>query len=466
MALRTRARVVLAAPLALVLAICAPAAASSFGQITLYSPHGLSNPTSIVAGPDGNLWFVDQGTTPAIGRITPSGQITEFPVGQITKFVGGEGDRPDQITPGPDGNLWFTDPSNGAIGRITPGGQVTDFTPAPPLAPMARVVTIATGPGGALWVAGGAYLGAPFVGEVTTDGQFTPFTGDLQARASVPTSIAMGPDGAMWFADQGKTPAIGRVTPAGDITEFTQGLQPRATLAGVTAGPDGNVWFTDPSHFGLGTPSLGTITPSGTISEFSKGLMPRGVTASIPEGLATGPDHGVWFVDDDQIGTMIGRVGPGHQIIESPAGTQSYSSFAPGTITAGPDGAMWFTDGGEIGRIEATGSPSVAQRAPRVPLLTCDAPTTDVTGVKQRAWRCVLSVDPEPAPARTSGLSTATLTDHGSVMATGTATTVTPGKVVVALSSWVKPLNFTDVIRSLIITTGRVHHRLHVDVFR
>ena len=40
-----------------------------------------SLPLGIAAGPDGNLWFTDQGTTEAIGRITPPGTITEFSTG-------------------------------------------------------------------------------------------------------------------------------------------------------------------------------------------------------------------------------------------------------------------------------------------------------------------------------------------------------------------------------------------------
>src|SRR5690349_12794015 len=54
---------------------------------------------AITAGPDGNLWFTladDQ-----IGRITPAGQVTAFPVPQ-SPF------GPESITSGPDGNLWFT----------------------------------------------------------------------------------------------------------------------------------------------------------------------------------------------------------------------------------------------------------------------------------------------------------------------------------------------------------------------
>src|SRR5712691_6897428 len=58
-----------------------------------------SQPLYITAGPDGNLWFTDYGQI-AIGRITTSGAITEFPIPQ--------GSQPEGITLGPDGNLWFT----------------------------------------------------------------------------------------------------------------------------------------------------------------------------------------------------------------------------------------------------------------------------------------------------------------------------------------------------------------------
>src|SRR5262249_23331445 len=47
--------------------------------------------------------------------------ITEFPV--LTA-----GSDPFGITAGPDGNLWFTEQIGDKIGRITPSGTVTEFT--------------------------------------------------------------------------------------------------------------------------------------------------------------------------------------------------------------------------------------------------------------------------------------------------------------------------------------------------
>ena len=112
----------------------------------------------IAPGADGNLWFTDPGTTPAIGRITPSGQITEFTTGLNA------GSYPVGIAPGVDGNLWFTDERTGAIGRITPSGQITEFS-------------------------SGLNVG------------------------SIPVGIAPGADGNLWFTDAAATRAIGRITP-------------------------------------------------------------------------------------------------------------------------------------------------------------------------------------------------------------------------------------------------------------
>ena len=60
----------------------------------------------IVTGPDGALWF----TGTQIGRITPSGKISEFPLPSSSN--GGD------ITAGPDDALWFTEFGSNKIGRL------------------------------------------------------------------------------------------------------------------------------------------------------------------------------------------------------------------------------------------------------------------------------------------------------------------------------------------------------------
>jgi hypothetical protein len=87
----------------------------------------VSNPQSatydIATGPDGALWFTEQGTG-QIGRITPSGTITEYATWGITPgFL-------NNIAAGPDGAMWFT-VLGGQIGRIA-----TSANPPPPPPPV------------------------------------------------------------------------------------------------------------------------------------------------------------------------------------------------------------------------------------------------------------------------------------------------------------------------------------------
>ena len=53
----------------------------------------------------------------------------QIPPGTITEFsIPTAGSNPYDITAGPDGNLWFTEHDANKIGRITPSGAVTEFS--------------------------------------------------------------------------------------------------------------------------------------------------------------------------------------------------------------------------------------------------------------------------------------------------------------------------------------------------
>src|SRR5215472_10640264 len=84
-----------------------------------------SEPVGITAGPDGNLWFTES-LGNKIGRITPAGNIMEFPLPRgCPSFTGSC--LPSGIVAGPDGNLWFTENEGRRIGRITVTGFITEF---------------------------------------------------------------------------------------------------------------------------------------------------------------------------------------------------------------------------------------------------------------------------------------------------------------------------------------------------
>ena len=101
--------------------ICpAATAATRIGNVTIYHLSGYFNPYGITTGPDGNVWFTEYNTPSAIGKITPSGMITSYPISNPPGY------GPVEITPGPGGDLWFTvTGSGGYVGRITTAGTIT-----------------------------------------------------------------------------------------------------------------------------------------------------------------------------------------------------------------------------------------------------------------------------------------------------------------------------------------------------
>ncbi len=280
------------------------------GQVTTFPiPPSKAGPRKIVAGPDGNVWFtytLSASDDPGIGRITPEGQYTGFAPG--TK---------EDLAAGPDGNVWFTDGTNNAIGRITPTGQVTEFS-----VPTAEATPwgITAGPDGNLWFT--EYRSAK-VGRITPDGSITEFP---LPGLSAPEDIAAGSDGNLWFTSVWGT--IYRITTSGQYTKFSLPVaqnvsvgstRPNPDLADIAAGPDGDLWFTEFSGN-----AIGRITPAGVITEFA---IPT--AGSGPIGIAAGPDGNVWFAESE--GAQVGRF----RVSRTDLGVTISPQSATGTVGQG-----------------------------------------------------------------------------------------------------------------------------------
>ena len=315
-----------------VIAFCLFPGFATAQVVTEFSAGITGGPAYITSGPDGNLWFTEEGfPSPKIGRITPAGVVTEFSAGITGPQIFG-------ITAGPDGNLWFAEynqntHSGGIIGRITPAGVVTEF-PIPGVLLTPTPWAITAGPDGNLWFTDSADI---MIGRITTAGTITMFPAS-PGFASV--GIAAGPDGNLWFTDGGN--AIDRITTAGVVTSFNAGVSSPGW--GIAAGPDGNLWF---AEYSTGN-KIGRITTAGVVTEFSAGLTGN------PDlrGIASGPDGNLWFTE--QSTSRIGRITPTGTITEFSAGITPGSG--PLDITAGPDGNLWFTEPvGRIGRITTAG---------------------------------------------------------------------------------------------------------------
>lgn len=406
-------RLLVPAAVVLALAAAAPPAGGSgpaIGTITEFPITG-GGALGITTGQDGNLWFTGGS---GIGRITPTGTVTEFPYSD-SDWDPGSSLTMDSIAAGPDGNLWFIagcdntledsgvigtiSTCKGRIGRITPAGAITTFA-IPSNGPLesAWPHSIIAGPGGTLWFlmetdtfdwfnscTGCQGWGAhevSYVVQVTTGGGFTrialpneispegvPFTSFFATEG-----LAAGADGDLYVTELFGRPSEGvdrilRVSPSGGVTAFVppehEDRQDADTGPyAIAAGPDGQVWFTEAGGIGSRVDRIapdGSITGVGGVSQGSYGIAP-------------GPAaDGAMWVTDFYYGKIDRLTATGQQTQYTVPTTGS----EPHGITAGPDGNIWFTEEGanKIGRLQLV--PSAPDTTP--PAITLTTPADGAT---------------------------------------------------------------------------------------
>jgi len=190
-------------------------------------PPDLAGPWAITAGPDGNLWFT--GFAPAIGRITPTGVVTAFPFPPpVQPFAANPA-----ITSGPDGNLWYF--ANRLIpgkiltflGRITPSGAITEFLPY-----WGQGIT--SGPDGNLWYTPGDGIGQIVMATAPTPGQL--YFAVTPCRV-LDTRTAAGPSGGPALAA-----GVVRTFPVASACGVSPTARAvTANLTVTSAGADGDV---------------------------------------------------------------------------------------------------------------------------------------------------------------------------------------------------------------------------------
>jgi virginiamycin B lyase len=295
-------------------------------EVTEFSlPHEYTKPGPVVAGPDGAIWFAVARQLSheysgqlewRIARMTPAGKVGYFAL-PPNSAAGGV----SAIADGPDGAIWYL--TREAIGRITTSGQVTEFPHERVLGPLGNLSgAMGLGPDGSLWFIGGTpgMVVAPALDRVGPTGEVSeiPFS----TNDSLPQAITWGPDGDVWFTG-GWDGVIGHVSTAGHFIEFpvpghpgdivsgpgevlwfaseegigristTGQLLPLVPFAGgarqIIAGPDGRLWFS-----GGVEGVIGRVSPSGSTSKIALQSSHRRLS-----DIATGPKGTVWFTADD-----------------------------------------------------------------------------------------------------------------------------------------------------------------------
>lgn len=285
-------------------------------------PNPQDAPTAIATAADGSVWFtIDQADS--IGRVR-AGQIERLP-------TPGRNFEPLGLAVGSDASAWYTDLAAGEIVRITPSGAASRFALDSPIVRLGR---LAIAPDGAAWFAdatgssitqlqAGSFKrhelastdGGPYGVAVSAEGTVwatlqrasqlvriepggTPQTIDLPRRGSVPTDIAVGADGSVWFL-QFRGNRVGQWK-AGKFADFEVAPQ-NAGLSGLAVASDGAVWFGM-----LRSSSLGRLR-HGRIDTFR---LPR--DNARPYSVAVDPDGNVWYADiSGFVGMLLARYARG-----------------------------------------------------------------------------------------------------------------------------------------------------------
>jgi virginiamycin B lyase len=224
----------------------------------------------------GNLWFTEP-TRNTLGRINPldpTHTIVEFRL----PSCGVDGCFPLGIATGPDGNVWFT-MVGGGIGRVTPIGAISEF-PITGVSPQG----IAPGADGQIYFSENLLpSGQDAIGRVDINGNIT---GDFPIHAGAnPQLLTQGADGNIWIPELGLD-RLGHLSPSGAYGEVPLPCTYSSPF-GITSGPDGDIWFTDRQN---GTDASGNPTSAPAIGRLDPKNLPAG-SRVCPTGALT---KGFW----------------------------------------------------------------------------------------------------------------------------------------------------------------------------
>ena len=334
-------------------------AAMPLGQIQTYTvPTSSAFPFGIVAGPDGNLWFTEEGAA-EIGVISTAGSfLHEYTMPEGTS-------QPSGIAAGPNGELWFAESGEDQIAEISTSDSLTEFE----VSGDPDVDPITAGTDNAMWFPEGPG-DANTIDRIPTSA--TSSDPDI-TKATIPTSdadvdaIATDSGGDLWFTETG-TDKVAELIPPDTFHEYpiTGGY---TFPGGIAAGPNDSMWFTEDDG------GIGEVSESGSITQFPL-PSPLGSSGPVPSpnSIAAGTDGNLWFTVNigDESDGWIGRLTPTGSVTYYAVSGPPITGPDLARITAGPDGNMWFTEGdsnaiGVIGTASGGSSPLASVSPTSIP---------------------------------------------------------------------------------------------------
>jgi|CZKI01.1.fsa_nt_gi sugar lactone lactonase YvrE len=294
-------------------------------------------PVGVAIDASGNLYIGDE-VNCTIRMVTPAGVVTTYAgAARLSGGIDGSGsvvrfDEPNGVAVDGSGNVYVADTGNSAVRKIAPSGLVTTFAgyigssgDLDGLGTNARLTSpfgLAIDGDGSLYVADSA---ACTIRKVSPNQVVTTLAGEAgvpgnadgvgtAAQFSTPCGVAVDRYGNVYVADTGNN-TIRKITAAGVVTT----LAGTAGLAGSADGNASRALFWHPSAVAIdgsgnlfvadsNNNKIREISPQGTVTTVAgssgnnagdaDGTGPSALL-NTPEGIAVGPDGGVYIVDTD-----------------------------------------------------------------------------------------------------------------------------------------------------------------------
>lgn len=280
---------------------------------------------------EGYIWFGEMRAN-KLARLDPrTGEIREWdhPGGRYGLMMSALG---------PDGAIWFAEENGGYIGRFDPTSErFTTFPLTSPDGDSPGPQHLQFDQHGQLWFT---------LNHSSQIARLDPATGAIRTwavlpvegeRAPHPYSLAVTPEGIVWFGAALYGGVVGSLDPTSGAVTVHQLGKPTAQITSMASDKHGNVWFTELQFNRLGHINIRT----GAVTEMT---LPEPVGATTGNyALDVAPDGAVWITSFDA--NAIIRYAP-----ESATFT-FYTLLVPNSVPFGmvvaPDGTVWFTSDGE-----------------------------------------------------------------------------------------------------------------------
>lgn len=256
-------------------------------------------PWNAAPGKDGKMWVPDYGKANRVARLDPAtGEIQEF----VTPYKGTAGIH--SAVPGPDGTVWFSEQGPNRLGKLIPATkEIAEFQGSylpgkEGISPGGQKHTIRVDSKGLVWSSG-----VPLT-------RFDPRTGKFTEFPDVPSAygIALDANDNVWYAEFRPNGVLGRVDgKTGKVTKWSPPT-PDARPRRLQVDSDGIVWF---AEFRAG--KIGRFDPR--TESFKEYALPG--PDPTPYGFEIDSQHKLWYssLNTDVFGCLDPKTG---QVTEYP----------------------------------------------------------------------------------------------------------------------------------------------------